>query len=136
MAGVRGIAGAAYRWLTALFAVAVVVEFFLAGSGIFGQKVNVALRDQKSLDPHRAFGYALIIGALVLLVFCLVWWSERIWLLATFLLFVLTIVQSVLAHAGEHHRWVGALHPVNAIAVLGLSAFLAHRAWWRDLKGS
>ena len=92
------------------------------------------LHDQKSLDPHRALGYGLIMGALLLLVLCLIWWSERIWLLATFLLFMLTIVQSVLGNAGEHHRWVGALHPVNAIAVLGLSAFLAHRAWWRDLK--
>ncbi len=135
MAGVRRVAEAAYRWLTALFALAVVAEFFLAGAGAFGQKATVSLGDQKSWDPHRAFGFALIIGALLLLVFCLVWWSERIWLLATFLLFVLTLVQSVLARAGEHHRWVGALHPVNAIAVLGLSAFLAHRAWWRDLKG-
>jgi uncharacterized membrane protein len=136
MTGIRNVAGAAYRWLVGIFVLAVVVQFFLAGAGVFGEKVNVKLDDQKSWDPHRAFGYVLIIGALVLLVFCLLWWSERIWLQATFLLFVLAIVQSVLANAGEHHRWVGALHPVNAVAVLGLSAFLAHKAWRRDLKGT
>jgi hypothetical protein len=122
--------------MTALFALAVVLEFFLAGAGAFGQKVDVPLPDQKSWDPHRALGYSLAAASVVLLVLCLIWWSERIWLLSTLLLFILTVVQSLLAHAGEHHRWVGALHPVNAIAVLGLSAFLAHRAWWRDLRGS
>lgn len=136
MAGIRTVAGAAYRWLLAIFVLAVVVQFFLAGAGVFGEKVGVKLDDQKSWDPHKAFGYVLILGALLLLVFCLLWWSERIWLQATFLLAVLTIVQSVLARAGEHHRWVGALHPVNAVAVLGLSSFLAHRAWRRDLEGS
>jgi uncharacterized membrane protein len=136
MTGIRTVAGAAYRWLVAIFVLAVVVQFFLAGAGVFGEKVDVKLDDQKSWDPHKVLGYILIIGALLLLVFCLLWWSERIWLMATFLLVVLAIVQSELARAGEHHRWVGALHPLNAIAILGLSAFLAHRAWRRDLRGS
>ena len=136
MTGIRTVAGAAYRWLIVVFVVGVVVQFFLAGAGVFGEKLGVKLDDQKSWDPNRALGFVLILGALLLLVICLLWWSERIWLLATFLLFVLTIVQSVLANVGAHHRWVGALHPVNAIAILGLSAFLAHRVWRRDLKGS
>jgi hypothetical protein len=134
-AGIRAIAGAAYRWLIAVFVLTVVVEFFLAGAGAFGQKSDVALGDQKSWDPHRALGYILIGGALLLLVVCLLWWSERIWLMATFLLAVLAFLQSVLAHVGLHHRWVGALHPLNAIAILGLSGYLAHRAWRRDLVG-
>jgi len=136
MTGIRTVAGAAYRWLIALFVLGVVSEFFLAGAGVFGQKVDVKLVDQKSFDPHRALGFVLIVGSLLLLVVCLLWWSERIWLLATFLLVALAVVQSVLASVGEHHRWVGALHPLNALAVLGLSSFLAHRAWQRDLKGS
>lgn len=135
MTATRNIAGAAYRWLVAVYVIAVVVQFFLAGAGVFGEKLGIKLEDQKSWDPHRAFGFILIVGALLLLVLCLVWWSERIWLLSTFLLVVLAFVQSVLANVGEDHRWVGALHPVNAIAILGLSASLAHRAWRRDLKG-
>jgi hypothetical protein len=136
MAGIRTVSGAAYRWALAFFVLAVVAEFFLAGAGVFGQKLDVALKDQKSFDPHRVLGFVLIIGSLLLLVLCLLWWSERIWLMATFLLVVLAVVQSVLAHVGEDHRWVGALHPLNAVAILGLSTGLAHRAWKRDLKGS
>ena len=135
VAGIRTIAGAAYRWLIAVYVLAVVVEFVLAGAGAFGQIADVQLGDQKSWDPHRALGYLLIVGALLLLVVCLAWWSERIWLMTTFLLAALSFLQSVLAHVGLHHRWIGALHPVNAIAILGLSGFLAHRAWRRDLTG-
>ena len=133
MTELRRIAGAAYRWLSAAFVLAVIVEFFLAGAGAFGQKPGVTLADQKSWDPHRALGYLLVGGALLLLVVCLAWWSERIWLLSNFLLVVLVFLQTVLAHVGVHHRWIGALHPVFATAVLGLSAVLAHKAWRRDL---
>jgi len=133
VAGVRTVAEAAYRWLIAVFVLAVVAEFLLAGAGAFGQKTGVALGDQRSWDPHRALGYLLIGAALLLLVVCLAWWSERIWLLATFLLAVLAFLQSVLAHVGLHHRWIGALHPLNAVAILGLSAYLAQRAWRGDL---
>jgi hypothetical protein len=136
MTGIRTVAGAVYRWLIAFFVLAVVAEFFLAGAGVFGEKVGVQLADQKSFDPHRALGFALVVASLMLLLVCLLWWSERIWLMATFLLVALAVVQSVLASAGENHRWVGALHPVNAIAILGLSSLLAHRAWRRDLEGS
>ncbi len=43
MAGLRIVAGAAYRWLAAAYAVCVVVQFFLAGAGAFGEQVGVAL---------------------------------------------------------------------------------------------
>jgi hypothetical protein len=135
MEGIRTVSGAAYRWVLAFFVLAVVAEFFLAGAGVFGQKLDVALADQTSFRPHRVLGYILIIASLLLLVLCLLWWSERIWLMATFLLLVLAVLQSVLAHVGEDHRWVGALHPLNAVAILGLSSFLAHKAWRKDLAG-
>lgn len=130
---VRMIAGAAYRWLIAAFVLAVVAQFFLAGAGVFGEKLGVKLADQKSFDPHRALGYVLVLGGILLLVACLVWWSERIWLMGTFLLALLTFVQPVLATAGEDSRWVGALHPANASLILLLAGWLAYRAWRRDL---
>ncbi len=130
----RTVAGAAYRWLIGAYVLCVVIEFFLAGAGAFGEKVGVKFEDQTSWDPHKAFGYiALVGGSLLLLVVCLAWWPERIWLTATFLLALLAFVQPILATAGDDHRWVGALHPLNATLVLGLSSFLAHKAWRQDL---
>jgi hypothetical protein len=38
-------------------------------------------------------------------------------------------VQPILAAGGFHHKWVGMLHPVNALLLLGLSGRLAHYAW-------
>ncbi len=136
MAGLRIVAGAAYRWLAAAYAVCVVVQFFLAGAGAFGEQVGVALEDQTSWDPHRAFGFvALGFGSLLLLLVCLAWRPERIWLLSTFLLSLLAfVVQPVLAAAADDSRWVGALHGAVAAAILALSAWLALRAWGRDLR--
>jgi hypothetical protein len=135
----RTFAGAAYRWLIALFVLCVVVQFFLAGAGAFGQKFGTnapSLEDQGSWDAHRTFGLVVVLLGLLLLVICLAWWSERIWLMATFLLALLAVVQFPLASAGRHHRWVGALHPANASLILLLSGWLAYRAWKRDLRAS
>ena len=134
----RTFAGAAYRWLIAVFVLCVIVQFFLAGAGAFGQKLGANaphLEDQKSWDPHRAFGAVVLIIAILTLIACLAWWSERIWLMGTFLLALLVFVQFPLASAGEHHRWVGALHPANAGLILLISGWLTYRAWRLELRG-
>jgi hypothetical protein len=38
-------------------------------------------------------------------------------------------LQGALASGGEHHKYVGMFHPVNAILLLGLSGSLAFTAW-------
>jgi hypothetical protein len=132
----RTFAGAAYRWLLAAFLLCVVVQFFLAGAGAFGQKLGSnapQLEDQKSWDAHRAFGFVVLLLAILVLIACLAWWSERIWLMGTFLLALLTFVQFPLATVGHHHRWVGALHPANASVILLLSGWLCYKAWKLDL---
>jgi hypothetical protein len=132
----RTFAGAAYRWLITAFTLCIVVQFFLAGAGAFGQQLGASapnLEDQKSWDAHRAFGFVILLLAILLLVACLAWWSERIWLMLTFLLGLLTFIQVPLAAAGEHHRWVGALHPGNASLILLLAGWLTYRAWKLDL---
>ena len=127
-------AGAAYRWLIALFVVCVVVQLFLAAAGAFGEKEAVDLEDQSSWDPHRTLGLVLVLLGIVLLVVCVAWGSERIWLLATFLLALLTFIQPILAGLGEDNRWVGAFHGLDAGAILLLAGWLAYRAWRRDLQ--
>jgi hypothetical protein len=132
----RTFAGAAYRWLIAAFVACVLVQLFLAGAGAFGQQLGgnaPKLEDQESWDAHRVFGFVLLLLAILVLVACLAWWSERIWLMGTFLLALLTFAQFPLAAAGNHHRWVGALHPANAGLILLIAGWLAYRAWKRDL---
>ena len=133
----RAFAGAAYRWQIAIFVVCVLVQFLLAGAGVFGEERgagSVKIEDQKSWDPHRAFGFVLMLLAILVLIACLAWWSERIWLMGTFLLALLVFIQFPLATAGEHNRWVGALHPLDAGLILLLSGWLAYRAWRLDLQ--
>jgi len=132
MAAVRRGAWTGLRYVTTLFAVGVVVQFFLVGIGLFGMKHGATIDSAHSLDAHRAFGYILteIGGALMLILVLLAWPRPRRLLGLYILLVVLAFpVQPVLASSGYHHKYVGMLHPVNALILLGLSSYLAHYAW-------
>jgi hypothetical protein len=128
MAGVRNGARAVLRYLVPLFVIAVIVQIFLAGEGIFGIKAGPKLDDQKTLDPHRALGFILADpGALLLLIVALLAWLDDrrarwISIAIPFLLFI----QGILGGAG---RWGGAFHPLNAILILALLGWLSRRLW-------
>ena len=127
----RGLQRGAYqvwRVLVALIAAACVVQIFLAGRGAFGIHGAATLDDQKSFDPHRALGE--IIGGLAVLAFlaALVAWRNKrlIWLSLA-----LALMAEILQHlfALPKHPWVAGLHALDGVAILGLSAMLAQRAW-------
>lgn len=138
MSGVRRGAAAIYKYLIALFVIAVVVQIFLAGLGIFralpeeGESVTSASFEDK-FEPHAALGFFLLLGSLLLLILILIAWTgpKSIW--ATAGLFLLLIVQMILVWFSEDAPGISALHPVNAVVILGLSAFLASRAWRGNL---
>ena len=127
MAGVRNVAWQLYRVVIALIAVACVVQIFLAGRGVFGIHGVTKLDDQKSLDPHRALGEAIGIACILVFILALVMWNKRLiaWT------FVLALLAEIVQHATPlpKHPWVAGLHPVSGVAILGISAFLAHQAW-------
>lgn len=129
MAAVRRGAWVGLRYVTAIFFLGVIVQFFLVSVGLFGMKDGKTIDNAGSLDPHRAFGFILSDGgALLFLVLALLAWpTPRRLLGAWILLAVLAFVQPVLADF--HHQWVGMFHPVNALLLLGLSGRLAHYAW-------
>ena len=97
----RTFAGAAYRWLIAAFVLCVVVQFFLAGIGRLRRRSSAAaLRTSRPEELGRRTARSvssLLLLAILVLLACLAWWSERIWLMGTFLLVVLTFVQFPLA---------------------------------------
>jgi hypothetical protein len=129
MAAVRRGAWVALRYVTTIFFLGVVLQFFFVGYGLFGMKDGQTIDNAKSLDAHRAFGFILADGgAILLLVLALLAWpTPRKLLVAWIVLAVLAFFQPVLADFG--HKWVGMFHPVNAIILLGLSGRLAHYAW-------
>lgn len=127
-----------YRILVTLFAVAVVVEVFLAGLGIFrampGEHAPVSHETfSGKFDPHAALGWVLISGSLLLLIVVLVAWARPRLIGATFGLAVLTSVQGLLASAGDNAPVAGAFHVINALLILGLSLFLTAWAWRGNL---
>jgi len=118
----------ALRYVTAIFFLGVVVQFFLVGYGLFGMKDGATIDNANSLNAHRDFGFILSDGgAILMLVLVLLAWPARRLLGAWILLAVLAFVQPVLADF--HHKWVGMLHPVVALLLLALSGRLAHYAW-------
>jgi hypothetical protein len=125
-----------YRVLIAVFFFACIVQIFLAGRGVFGirssnthHKPGDFFDHQHSLNPHRALGFILGFAAILLLLLTLIAWNKAI-LPWTFALAVLALlVQSITAIPS--HPWVAAFHPISGVAILGISGWLAHRAWRR-----
>ncbi|MGZ4354547.1 MAG: hypothetical protein ACXVZ4_13480 [Gaiellaceae bacterium] len=130
---VRRGAAVAQRYLVSLYLVGVVAQFFLVGLGLFGMKAGDTVGKASSLDPHRELGWLLTeFGGAALLLATLIAWQKplrrRVGLYVVLCLLGFPL-QPLLAAGGEHHRFVGMFHPVNALLLLGLSATLTRRAW-------
>jgi hypothetical protein len=130
---VRRAAAVAQRYLVSFYFLGVVTQFVLVGYGLFGMKAGDTIGKAHSLDAHREFGWLLTQfgGALLLLVTLVAWQKplrDRVGLYVVLCLLGFPL-QPILAAAGEHNRYVGMFHPVNAILLLGLSGMLARRAW-------
>jgi len=128
MAGVRRGARAVLKYFIPLYLVAVIVQVFLAGEGIFGADGSPTDEDTKSLDPHRGLGFFLTMPfALLLLIVALLAWlpNKRDRWLTIALPFIL-FIQMILAGAG---RWGGAFHPLNAFLILAIMGYLTRQLW-------
>jgi Family of unknown function (DUF6220) len=128
LVGWRATVHRVYRYLIAIYVVAIVVLILLAGEGIFGDH-SAKIADAKSLDPHRALGSILGLVAVVLFLLALAARVNRGTVIRTLVLAVLALVaQPALAGGGEHNKWVGGFHVIDGIIILGLSARLAFEA--------
>ncbi len=136
MAAVRNGAWVALRYVTSLFVVGVIVQFFLVGYGLFDMKHGATIDNAKSLDAHRGLGFILSdFGAGLILILVLLAWPKRRLLVSWIVLAVLAFVQGILATVGFNHWVVGMFHPVNALILLGLGAHLTRYAWRRQRTG-
>ena len=110
-----------------LFLIAIVVQVFLAGVGLFVPGVDM-------FAYHRQLGWLLHGGPLPVLL--LAWAAgagrSTIWLCVA--LFVLVAIQPFLPGMRVDLPFAAALHPVNAMAIFGLAAVIARRSLFLALN--
>jgi len=108
----------AHQGLGFLFLALAVLQFFLAGIGVFGDGLG-----SDDYTAHEVSGSLLTVIALVLVVLAAV--GRRPALPASAALLVLMILQTLLAQAiGGDAKVIAALHPLVGLLIL----FVAHQA--------
>jgi hypothetical protein len=102
--------------LTAIYLLAVIVQFFLAGLGAFGG----------DWDVHSGVGFVVALGSLLLLVVAAVARLPRRMFFVTLLLVALNALQIGLARIDVEE--LAALHPVNALVIFIVANSLMQRS--------
>jgi hypothetical protein len=105
-------ATAVYHWVALLIAAGAVVQFFLAGVGVFGAD---------SFDAHESLGWMLHTASLVVLIAAIVGPRTRDAIVLSVLFVVVFTIQVMLPGARDDSPWLAAFHPLLALAVLGLA---------------
>jgi hypothetical protein len=124
-----------HRYLLSIFTLGVVVQFFLAGLGVF--KVTEGATGERFdhvFAPHRALGNTLFVVAVVVLVAALVARLSRPRIVLSLAFPVLVFLQSVFANNGP--TWFRAIHPVNAALILALAGSFTGMLWREHRTGS
>ena len=128
---------AVFKWWATLVLVAEIVQVGFAGYGAFfvagaldgdGKTVD----DNKYMDGfglHSGFGYIVVLLGLILLVIGLIAGIGKWRLGRQGVLFLLLLLQVILAWVGFGVAAVGAFHPINALAIVGLTAAIVHSCW-------
>ena len=129
MAGVRRVTRSILRYVFPLYVIAIVLQVYFAGEGIFGDRdKDVIIEEGDALDLHRGFGWFISqpIALLLLIVVLLAWFPNKRVRWLAIAAPILLIIQSILPAAD---RWIAALHPVNAFVILGVFGYLSSALW-------
>jgi hypothetical protein len=127
----------AFKVLTSLLFVAVVVQVGFAGYGAFNA-IDKADKDktvtkktiENGFDPHGVVGTLVLALMLLLVLTALIGRLGPLYVKWTTGLFVLGLLQMLFAYLGTKSAPVGGfLHGINALAIYAAAALLAHRAW-------
>jgi membrane-bound metal-dependent hydrolase YbcI (DUF457 family) len=124
VSGARRAADTVFAYLAALLVLGVIVQFFLAGLGVFGLD-GKDIDKATSLDPHRDLGHILAAVAILMFIAALVARTSKAKIWVSIVIALLTeLVQSALAGGGEDHHWLGGLHALDGVIILGLAGWL------------
>jgi hypothetical protein len=125
----------AFRYLTSLLFVAVVVQVALAAFGAFDalHKSKHAPIAHKTIDnafnAHAALGYIIILVMLLLLIVAAAGRLGPTPIRFAGGLLLAGIIQAILGSVSQNAPVVGVLHGINALVIYALSGLLAHRTW-------
>ena len=102
-----------HQWAARVFLAGLLLQFYLASAPLFGAG---------SFQPHRMLGAVLTLLVFLFPVLALI--GRLGWPLfgLSMLLVVLAIVQMALPSLRGAAPWIAALHPVNALVLMGISA--------------
>ncbi len=134
MSGVRSGARSTLKWFSPVYVVLIIVQVFLAGEGVFRLRTvydsdtckTAICGGSTTLDPHRFLGFVLTepLAVLFLITALLAWYPDTRVRIVSIVAPILTFVQLVLAGIG---KWVGGLHVLNAVLILGMYGWLTFR---------
>lgn len=109
----RRIVSRVHRGLAWVAMAGFVVQFYLVGAALFGVT---------TFELHRILGYLLALLVALLLILALAGFLGRRSIGLSALLLVLVVVQALLPSLRGSVPWLAALHPVNALALMGAAA--------------
>lgn len=108
-----------HQWAARIFLAGLIIQFYLASAPLFGAG---------SFQPHRMLGGVLTLLAFLFPVLALAGRLERQLIGLSTLLVVLAIVQMMLPSLRGAVPWLAAIHPLNALALMGVSARISRFA--------
>jgi hypothetical protein len=127
----------AFKYLTSLLFLAIVVQVGFAGYGIF-HAIDKAGKDgtvtkktiENGFDPHGVVGTVIVVVMLLLVLTAAAGRMGPLYVKWAGGLFALGLLQMLFAYLGTKSAPVGGfLHGINALAIYAGAALLAHRAW-------
>jgi len=113
-----------HKGLSHLFGGLLVIQFFLAGLGVFTTVHDKKFKDS-NFNSHAAVGDLMLVLSLIIVLVVLVTRPGGESRRFSAILFGLMVLQWLLAGVGANSMaWVGGLHAVNAIAITGVTVVL------------
>jgi Family of unknown function (DUF6220) len=128
----------AFRWLTSVLFVAILLQVGFAGYGAFDaiHKAEKAPISQKTIeDTFNAHGFVGTLIVLIMLVLLIVAAAGRLgesYVKWSGGIILLGILQFILGAVSPEVPQLGFLHALNALAIYAAVALLAHRVWTKD----
>jgi hypothetical protein len=124
-----------YRYWAALVLLAILLQIGFSGYGAFfvAHEVDKGVVNQDKFDDgfglHAGFGYLVLLLGLILLLIAVAA-NVGTWRVGSAgILFPLLIVQVILAWIGFEVPAIGFFHPVNALVIFALSAWIVKSTW-------
>jgi len=123
----RSAATSAYHWIALIITAGLVVQFFLAGVGVFGAD---------SFDAHKSVGWILHTASILILIAAIIGPRDRKSILMSIAFIVVFTIQAMLPGAADDSPWLAAFHPLLALVVLGMAAHIGMPAISRGRAAS